>query len=429
MQLAKYSARLAGVAIMAAAGLATTPAQATEGYFQHGYGAVSKFLAGAGVAYSQDAAAQILNPAGLVGVDNQVNVDLSLFGPRREISASGGLGTGFVPNDTVESDSKYFVIPNIAASYQIDDVSALGVALYGNGGMNTDYDDIARSSGCPPGGTGVFCAGTAGVDLMQAFLQVTYAREVIDGVSVGAGPILAFQRFEAKGISSFAPFSSDPANLSDNGHDESFGFGARFGVQAELPGNVGLGIAYQMRTYMDEFDDYKGLFAEQGDFDIPPALQVGVSWKPVEDVTLLFDYRRIWYSTIDSVGNEGGFPAISAPLGDDDGPGFGWEDADIFKIAAQWAADDRWTLRAGYSYTDQPIPSSEVLFNILAPAVIKHHFTAGVTYQLNESHSLHLGGFYAPEAEVSGSNPFDPSQEIELKMYQFEITAGWAMRF
>ncbi len=41
------------------------PAQATEGYFQHGNGAVSKALAGAGVAYSQDAMGQVLNPAGL----------------------------------------------------------------------------------------------------------------------------------------------------------------------------------------------------------------------------------------------------------------------------------------------------------------------------------------------------------------------------
>ncbi len=52
-----------------------------------------------------------------------------------------------------------------------------------------------------------------------------------------------------------------------------------------------------------------------------------------------------------------------------------------------------------------------------------------MTYQLNENQTLHLGGFYAPEAKVSGSSPFDPSQRITLKMNQFEITAGWAMLF
>jgi long-chain fatty acid transport protein len=417
-----------------------TPAQATEGYFQHGYGAVSKFLAGAGAAYSQDAMSQALNPAGLVGIDNQLNADLSFFSPRREFEAEGGAGTGFVPNDTVESDSELFFIPSIAASYQIDDLSAVGVALYGNGGMNTDYDNISRSPlECGPGGSGVFCNGTTGVDLMQAFLQFSYAREipqlevpgVIEKLAIGGGPIIAFQRFEAKGLGGFdnPGFSASPGDVTNNGHDESFGFGARFGIQAKLPGNLGIGVAYQLRTYMDEFDDYKGLFAEQGDFDIPPALQVGLSWTPIPELTLLFDYRRIWYSDIDAVGNEFFFPSPGQQLGDNDGPGFGWNDADIFKFGVQYQIGEKWTLRGGYSYTDQPISSSEVLFNILAPAVIEHHITAGVEYKVNDSHSLQLGGFYAPESTQSGPNPFDPSQDIELKMYQFEITAGWAMRF
>jgi long-chain fatty acid transport protein len=188
---------------------------------------------------------QALNPAGLVGIDNQLNIDLSLFSPRREFEADGGTDPfRFVPNDTVKSGREFFLIPSIAASYQIDDLSAAGVALYGNGGMNTDYDgdDTTCSLGLP----GVFCDGTAGVDLMQAFLQFSYAREipqlavpgVIEKVSIGGGPILAFQRFEAKGISFFGGFSSDPTKVSNNGHDESYGLGARFGIQAELPANL-----------------------------------------------------------------------------------------------------------------------------------------------------------------------------------------------
>jgi long-chain fatty acid transport protein len=417
-----------------------TPAQATEGYFQHGFGVVSKMMAGTGAAYSQDAMSQALNPAGLVGIDNQLNADLSFFSPHRKFDAEGGAGTGFVPNDSVDSNNELFYIPSIAASYQIDDVSAVGVALYGNGGMNTNYDNISRSPlECGPGGSGVFCGGTAGVDLMQGFLQFTYAREipqfevpgVLEKFSVGGGPIVAYQRFEAKGLSQFGAFgfSSDPSNLTNNGHDDSFGFGARFGIQAELPANVGIGVTYQLRTYMDEFDDYKGLFAEQGDFDIPPALQVGLSWSPIPEVTLLFDFKRIWYNEVDAVGNASGFPTPGAQLGDDDGPGFGWDNTNIFKFGAQWQADEQWMLRAGYSYTDQPIENSEVLFNILAPAVIKHHITGGVEYKLSENHTLQLGGMFAPEATQSGRNPFDPSQKIELKMYQFEVMAGYAWHF
>ncbi|MDH3593888.1 MAG: outer membrane protein transport protein [Rhodospirillales bacterium] len=431
----------AGGAVSAAAvilaGLVATgtPAQATEGYFQHGFGALSKMMAGTGAAYSQDAMSQALNPAGLVGIDNQLNADLSFFSPHREFDAEGGSDPfRLVPNDKVKSDREIFFIPSVAASYQIDDLSAVGVALYGNGGMNTSYD--GGDATCSLGSGGVFCDGTAGVDLMQAFLQFTYAREipqlevpgVLERFAIGVGPIVAYQRFEAKGLSQFGVFgfSSDPSNLTNNGHDESFGLGARFGIQAELPANVGLGVTYQLRTYMDEFDDYKGLFAEQGDFDIPPALQVGVSWNPIPELTLLFDYKRIWYNDVDAVGNEF---SSSGLLGDDNGPGFGWENTNIFKFGAQWQADEQWMLRAGYSYTDQPIDDSEVLFNILAPAVMEHHITGGVEYKLNDNHTLQLAGMFAPETTLSGRNPLDSSQKIKLKMYQYEVTLGYAWHF
>ena len=107
-----------------------------------------------------------------------------------------------------------------------------------------------------------------------------------------------------------------------------------------------------MRTYMTEFDKYKGLFAEQGDFDIPPALQAGFSWDATPSVTLLADWKRIWYSDVNSVGN----PFLSpGPLGADDGAGFGWEDIDAFKFGIQWQTTPTIALRAGVGLNDNPI--------------------------------------------------------------------------
>lgn len=405
-------------------GLGTMPAQATEGYFAHGYGAVSKALAGTGAAYSQDAMSQALNPAGLANVDSQLNIGISLFSPSRLYRGSGTTsGAGLVPNAEIRSDSRFFLIPDIAASYRIDDVSAVGVAVYANGGMNTNYDD---SGPCIIGLPGVFCNGTAGVDLAQLFLQPTYAYEFFDRVSVGAGPIFALQTFEANGLGLFAALSSDPNNLTNEGHDLSYGFGGRVGMQVAMPANVRLGAAYQFRTYMTEFDHYKGLFAEQGDFDIPAAVQAGISWKPRKDVTLLFDYRYIWYNDVNAVGNKFASPGL---LGADNGRGFGWENTNIFKFGAQWEVDSELTLRAGYSYTNQPIPSSEMLFNILAPAVIRHHITAGATIKLSDTDVLHVGGMFAPNSTQSGPNAFDPPQGITLEMYQLELSVGWSRRF
>ena len=133
---------------------------------------------------------------------------------------------------------------------------------------------------------------------------------------------------------------------------------------------------------------------------------------------------------VSAVGNRFSNPALGgSKLGEDNGPGFGWGNTDSFKFGAQWDVADKWTLRGGYSYTDQPIQENEVLFNILAPAVIEHHFTAGVEYRLAENHTLQLGAMYAPESTVNGDNPFNPAQKVELRMHQYEVTLGYAWRF
>ena len=81
----------AAVFILGAGGIISgaliTEAQATDGYFQSGYGARQKALGGAGVADSKDATAIANNPAGLVDVDDQVAGAITLFIPQREYEA------------------------------------------------------------------------------------------------------------------------------------------------------------------------------------------------------------------------------------------------------------------------------------------------------------------------------------------------------
>ena len=51
-----------------------TQVQATNGYFSHGTSVAEKGLAGAGVAYSQDALAASNNPAGMVWQGDRYDV-------------------------------------------------------------------------------------------------------------------------------------------------------------------------------------------------------------------------------------------------------------------------------------------------------------------------------------------------------------------
>ena len=113
----------------------------------------------------------------------------------------------------------------------------------------------------------------------------------------------------------------------------------------------------------------------------------GLAYEASERLTFVFDVRQILYSGIKSVNNpidpaaltpvlsDGSPNPNHIPLGADNGSGFGWEDMTIFKLGAEYKASEDWTCRAGYSYGEQPIPDSEVIFNILAPGIVEHHLT------------------------------------------------------
>ena len=117
---------------------------------------------------------------------------------------------------------------------------------------------------------------------------------------------------------------------------------------------------------------------------------------------------------------------VESCLGGKNGAGFGWDDVPVIKIGAEWVMDGKTTFRVGYSKADQPIGDDQVLFNILAPATIEKHITFGFTRMLKNGHALSTAVMYAPSASVSGINPFDPTQTLEIEMYQYELEIGYS---
>jgi long-chain fatty acid transport protein len=327
--------------------------------------------------------------------------------------------------------------------------SSVGISVYGNGGMNTDF-----SASDTPGGAGLFGAGDIGVNLEQLFFNVSFAKKLNSQHAFGGSLILAGQRFSAKGIDTFAPLSTDPANLSGNRHSTSYGAGLKVGYQGEVSSGIRVGLSYQSKMSMTEFDEYKGLFAEGGDFDIPSTYTLGVSIDVGSTGMIVADIQRINYSDVASISNpvanalspppagscNPGFPGnptnptppgIGAGcLGGPNGAGFGWEDMTVFKIGYQFDVGNKHTVRLGYSVGDQPIPESETLFNVLAPGVIEQHITAGWTMKVGTNQELNLSGMYAPSNSVKGDNPADGgSTQIEIEMSQWELQAGWAWKY
>ena len=305
--------------------------------------------------------------------------------PNRQYTISGNPSGipgffGLVPG-TIASDSKIFPVPHLGANWMLNNNSALGVAIYGNGGMNTNYP------------TQTFydeSSSNTGVNLAQLFLATTFSRKLNNNHSIGLTGILAYQYFKAEGVTSFGGFSSDPAHLSNNGTDNGFGFGLKLGYMGTFAEKLHIGAQFQTKVYMSEFDEYAGLFAEKGDFDVPMNWTVGLAYDVTESLTFAFDVKQIYYSDVAAVANpmdlinngptdqQGNPNPNFQPLGFDNGWGFGWKDMTIYKVGLDYKINPEWTFRTGYSYGKQPIPSSEVLFNILAPGVMESHLAFGI---------------------------------------------------
>jgi long-chain fatty acid transport protein len=444
--------------------LATAPfaAHATDGYFAHGYGVRALGMGGTGVALALEPFGGAINPASSSFLGNTWQLGVTWFSPDRRTERTGSGPANM--DGSVRSESRNFFIPEFGINWALNPSVTVGLTVYGNGGMNTDYagDQIPAQSACAqfnpgPASAGLpynlLCGGAVdadgnpvngqlGVNLEQLMIAPYLSWKFVPNHAIGIAPTIAYQRFKAYGMQAFDnPFlSTSPGNVTNRGTNDSWGYGARFGYMGHF-GPVAVGAAYATKMKMDEFSKYRGLFAEEGGFDIPSNFTVGFAFRPTPQWLLALDYQRIYYDDAPSVSNPlaymyacvppafGGLGARENCLGGSSGAGFGWENITVWKFGVQWAMNDRWTFRAGYNRSGQPITSPNVTFNIIAPGVVQNQYTLGGTWRLDAVSEVTGAFMYAADESVTGPSffaPFNPAlasttETIHMKQYLLGI--------
>ncbi len=498
-------------------------AWATNGYFAHGWGTKSKAMAGVATALPQDTLVTATNPAGMAFLGRRFDLGVAFFSPSdRGYEANSDFATqsvkvdfgdgvprdfqfpdgGFVTPGQFDSDSDWFLIPSLGYNHQLTDDSTIGIAIYGNGGMNTDYSNavwenfapapnqrvairadgeqvplfkqtspgvIDLSTGQPipvtdpsvtaqpfppppyPSGeiapvvngnpNGYLTAtGPTGINLEQLFIEVPYTLKLAEKQSFGVAAVLAAQSFEAKGLQPFRAASVRPDKVTNNGKDWSYGAGLHFGWYGEVNDQLALGLSYRTKLWMSDFDDYSGLFANGGSFDIPAMFNLGAAYKARPNITVAFDYQHIFYNEIDALSNSNDldlspcFGASAKPsycLGGKAGLGFGWDSMDVLKLGVRWDQSDKWRFFGGVSYNSDFLKSNrQALFNVLAPATVRWHLTVGGTYVHSPTDEFNLSFAYMPKETVDGTSPaITGTQTGSLYMEQMDIELSWNHRF
>lgn len=421
----RFKALPSSLGLAAGVGMAlalAVPAGATYGYFSHGYGAAAEGMAGAAIAYSKDSLGLAANPASLTALGDRFDAGLDLFLPRRGAAI---IGNAYGADATYDgSGVASFLMPSVGYVRQLSPQLAVGIAAYGNGGMNSSYDanPFARFG----------ATGKAGVNLAQMFVSPAIAWRVADRHSIGVSVNLLYQMFKAEGVGVFAGYSQAPSAMTNRGTDSAFGWGLRIGYRGDITDDLTLGAFWQSKTFSGRFDKYAGLFAGQGSFDIPSSYGVGVAYKLTEALDVALDYERIDYGDVPAVGNALNELFLGHPFGADNGPGFGWRDIDVVKLGVNYAIDPHWQVRAGWGFAGQPIPSSQTFLNILAPGVVQNHVTLGATWSGDSG--LEISGHlsYAPKTTVKGNGSIPSSfgggeVNVHLSEVIFGLAVGWKL--
>jgi long-chain fatty acid transport protein len=320
--------------------LGAPSAFATDGYFSHGIGVRAQGTGGAGIALPQDGLAAATNPAGTAFLEDRADVGLTLFRPKRSATIAGN-GLGANGNYDGNGTSNFY-IPELGLIKHLDKVTT-GVAVYGNGGMNTYYSKNPYAAFGNTGG--------AGINLEQLFITPSVAYKLNENNALGLALNFAYQRFSADGLGAFGGYSASPNNVSNKGTDTATGWGLRLGWTGNVTPDLTFGLTYATKIKTGKFSNYSGLFAGGGGFDIPANYGAGLAYKATPAFTLAADVEKILYSGVPSVANPLSNLFSGNQFGSTNGPGFGWKDVTVVKLGGNYALNDGLTVRAGYNHS------------------------------------------------------------------------------
>lgn len=393
--------------------IAPPTARATDGHLMHGVGAIHSAMGGAGIASSPSIlGAFYVNPAGLAAFrGSRFELGFELFKPQRTLASSAGTVSG-----STTSTSDFVPIPAFGwTNGFMNDRLVVGVGGLAIGGFGVDYGtDPTNPILAPrPNGFGQMYSNFSAMRIAPA---VAYsltpklrlgAAVNVDWASLGVNPMPVGAPAFDPGPDNTPGTADDRAYYSGvaNG-DGAFGGGFQLGVQYQATRRVALGAAYTSPQWFQSFQwnaVYENPF--MGNFmrgrtirfrmDMPAVYGAGVTVFPTEKLTASFDGKYLDYANTKGF-DESGYNA------DGSVKGFGWKGIWVGAAGLEFRPQRQWALRAGYNYSENPVPASLSMYNAPAPAVVQHHLTGGVGYCFGNGFGIDLAVYHAFENSITG---------------------------
>jgi long-chain fatty acid transport protein len=376
-------------------------ANATNGMRMIGFGPVQDSMGGVSVGLPLDAASILTNPAGMSVLPGRIDFGASYFLPSVKYKATGG-----ADGSEVDSDRGASPVPAFGLIIPLNEKLGFGIGAYGVAGMGVDYP-----------------ANLYGSVTNTSYSQMRFAPglsyKINDMVSVGAVVNIMYATME------FNVANASPANQLPHMGASSLGYGATIGVLVKPTDMIQIGLAYETKSYFQDFEFNTAAGQDKLEFDQPQAATLGLGIKPIKDLLIGFDVQWIRWSET----NGSNLPQYTTNASSAMHWNMDWSDQFVYKVGVQYALNPMVVLRAGYNYGKMPLNSDRAFENIAFPAVSEHHITAGIGINFNKQLTLNIGGMYSPTAKISGSNSAQFISSYETEMSQYSVDMGVAYTF
>ncbi len=376
--------------VLAAAVLLTgaTRAQAQNGHFRQGVGAVNSAMGGAGTATTQSLLGTLyLNPAALVGYD----------GARAEFSID------FLrPNHTVETGASSVegadvraLFPSVAVASPVSDRVSLGLGAYQVGGFQTSYAGTLNGA-----------SFVAASDYSAIRITPSVAFAVTDAIWLGGSLLFDCTSFMQDPVLVGQPTGGSYPNAVGGNSQPGFGFQA--GLVWNVNDVVALGASYASKTGVSEYtlpstvaDPGSPSFGDLQEVNFtlesPAMLAAGLSMTPLPSLLLAADVRYLFYE------DAAGFKAGETTFDSSDAlAGFGWQNVFVFNIGAEYSASDKVALRVGYNHGDSAITNELASVSLTTPGVVQDHASFGIGWQPTRRFRIDAGYTVGFENSVTG---------------------------
>lgn len=253
---------------------------------------------------------------------------------------------------------------------------------------------------------------SAKVEIFEMLPTASY--QVTDRLSASISPTILMGRMIAEPLF-FGPSSAEGRWSSGAGTRYIWGGGFQAGLYYKAANHFNWGLCYKSPMWCEKCSyqlSFNGSDSQTALFKmtVPAIYTLGFSYDGIEKTVLGIDLRYFDYSNAEGLSGMGYKPDGSII-------GLGWQSVFALSIGAQRQINDNITVRCGYSFNQNPIPTEASYLNVPCPIMIQHGLHLGASYMFRNDWFLNLSYAHMFESSVSGALPqwskIDPNSYVK----------------